>query len=71
VFLICEDSDLKEQYVEINSEFLKMFPLTNTKLLILMGANASEGFKRIISLFPHGPSVLSITTRSTDEFDEF
>lgn len=69
VYLICEDMNLREAYVEINSEFLKTYPITNTKLLVLMGANASEGFKKITELFPRGPSILSITTRSTDEFD--
>jgi len=69
--LICEDNDLKEKDIEINADFFQKYPLYNTKLLILMGTNATEGFKKLTNLFSKGPSIIAITSSSTSEFDEF
>ena len=41
VYMICEDSDLREYHLEINNDFARNYSLQKTKLLIIMGANAS------------------------------
>ena len=69
--MICEDFDLKEKSIEINAEFYQKYPLYNSKLIILMGANATEGFQKISNLFPKGPSIVAITSSFTEEIDEF
>ena len=73
VYLVLEGSDLRESLVEINQDFIKKYPLQNTKLLILMGSNANEGVRRVISLLSAAgkglPSMVSITAVSTGEFD--
>ena len=41
VQLILEGNDLRENCVEIDKDFIKKYPLNNTKLLIIMGNNAN------------------------------
>jgi hypothetical protein len=73
VQLILEGNDLKESYVEIDKDFIKKYPLNNTKLLIIMGNNANEAVKKIIPLINNTgkniPSMISITSVATGEFD--
>ena len=71
VFIVCEDHDLTELVIEINEDFVRRFRLENTKLLILVGANASEAFDKLSKLNPKSPSILSVDTGSTAEFDDF
>ena len=69
VFLVLQGNDLKENHVQINQDFIKKYPLFNTKLLIMMGNNASEAVKRIIPLIQatgkNMPSMISITSIAT------
>jgi hypothetical protein len=71
VFIVCENHDLSELYVEIDADFIKKFRLLNTKLLILIGPNATEAFLKISELFAEGPSIMSINTGTTYKFDDF
>ena len=36
-----------------------------------MGANATEGLKKLSNLFPKGPSIIAINSSSTKDFDDF
>jgi hypothetical protein len=60
---------MKENYVEINQDFIKKYPLYNTKLLIMIGNNAHEAIKKILPLITatgkNIPSMISITSVAT------
>ena len=71
VYIVCEDTDLTEKYIELNKEFIKKYNLKNTKLFIMMGPNATEAFEQLERLLPENPSILSVNTGSTAEFDDF
>lgn len=67
--MVLERSDLIEQDIEINEDFILKYPIWSANLLILIGANAVYALEKLVKIMKDPPSIISLTSSKSSQFD--